>query len=260
MRLTSVTAIAFAGALSIAHLSAQQPAAQQPPAQPPAGGGQRMGGMQMNPADAARKVPGGGIFASGWKGKVDAGEAKNGSTINDSKFEGSGGSFTIASGPAGIFYNPADAQTADYTVSATFTEPAFQSAMSHAHPYGLFIGGNDLESDTPTFLYCTPYGNGNFIVRAFPTTFAPPGPSGRRPTPNDAVHKAAGKGEPVTQDVSMSVKGSQVTCSINGTVVATFTKDDLVGDGKLKSVEGTPGIRVAHNVDVKVTNYKVTKQ
>ena len=255
MRLATVTALAFAGALTIAQVSAQQ----QPPAQPPAGGGQRMGGMQMNPSDAARKVPGGGVFVSGWKGKVDAAEAGRGSTLNDSKFEGADGNFTIASGPATIYWNPADAQTADYTVSATFTEPSYQSAMSHPHPYGVFIGGNDLDSDTPTLLYCTPYGNGNFIVRAFPTTFAPPGPSGRRPTPNDAVHKAAGKGEPVTQDVSMSVKGSRVTCSINGKEVANFDKADLTGDGKLKSVEGTPGIRVAHNVDVKVTNYKVTK-
>ena len=219
-----------------------------------------MGGMQMNPADAARKVPGGGIFASGWKGKVDAAEAGRGSAVNDSKFDGSAGNFTIASGPASIFYNSADAQTGDYTVSATFTEPAYMSAMSHPHSYGLFIGGNDLETDTPTLLYCTPYGNGNFIVRAFPTTFAPPGPSGRRATPNDAVHKAAGKGEAVTQDVSMSVKGGRVTCSINGKEVASYDKADLTGDGKLKSVEGTPGIRVAHNVDVKVANYKVTKQ
>jgi len=256
MRLATVTAIAFAGAMTIAHVSAQQPPAQ-PSAQPAGGGGGR---MQMNPADAARKVPGGGIFAPGWKGKVDAGEAKNGSTINDSKIEGSNGSFTIASGPAGIYWNPSDAQTADYTVSATFTEPAYMSAMSHPHSYGVFIGGNDLDTENPTLLYCMAYGNGNFIVRAFPTTFAPPGPSGRRATPNDAVHKAAAKGEPVTQDISMSVKGSQVTCSINGTVVSTITKDDIIGDGKLKSVEGTPGIRVAHNVDVKVTNYKVTKQ
>jgi hypothetical protein len=248
MRLASVTAIAFAGAFTIAQLSAQQP---------PAAGGQRMGGMQ---GDAARKVPTGGITASGWKGKIDAGEAGRGSTLNDSKFEGSNGNFTIASGPATIYWNPADAQTADYTVSATFTEPSFQSAMSHAHPYGLFIGGNDLDTDNPTLLYCTTSGDGRFIVRAFPTSFAPPGPSGRRPTANDAVHKAGAKGESVTQDIAMSVKGSQVTCSVNGTTVATFTKDDLIGAGKLKSVEGTPGIRVAHNVDVKVTNYKVTKQ
>src|SRR5690348_13726166 len=135
-------ALLTAGAL--ASVSAQQAPAQQPPA----AGGMRMGGAQ----DAARKVPGGGIFASGWKGKVDASEAKNGSAVNDSKFEGSGGNFTIASGPASIFYNPADAQTGDYTVSATFTEPSYMSAMSHPHPYGVFIGGNDLDSENPTLL------------------------------------------------------------------------------------------------------------
>ena len=253
MRLATATAIAFVGALSI--VAAQQPPAT-PPAQPPAGGGQRMGGMN----DPARKVPGGGILASGWKGKVDANEAKNGSVINDSKFEGSAGSFTVASGPAGLFWNPADAQQGDFTVSATFTEPSYMSAMSHPHSYGVFIGGNDLETENPTALYCMAYGNGNCIVRAVPTTFAPPGPSGRRPTPNDAVKKAAGKGEPVTQEISMSVKGSQVTCSVNGTVVATMTKDDLVGEGKLKSIQGNVGLRFAHNVDVKVSNYKVTKQ
>jgi hypothetical protein len=215
-----------------------------------------MGGM----GDPARKVPGGGVLAAGWKGKVDANEAKNGATINDSKFEGGNGTFTIATGPAAVYWNAADAQAGDYTVSATFSEPAYMSSNNHPHPYGLFIGGNDLDSDNPTLLYCTPYGNGRFIVRAFPTTFAPPGPSGRRPTESPAVNKAAGQGQPVTQEISMSVKGSQVTCSINGTTVATFTKDDLVGEGKLKSVQGTPGIRAAHNVDVKVTNYKVTKQ
>jgi hypothetical protein len=248
MRLVSATALAFAGALSFATLHAQQP---------PAAGGQRMGGMGAQ--DAARKVPGGGIFATGWKGRVDPGEAKNGSTLNDSKFEMKGSDITINSGPATIYWNPADAQTGDYTVSATFTEPQYESAMSHPHPYGVFIGGNDLDSDNATLLYCTAYGDGRFILRAFPTTFAPPGPSGRRPVANDAVHKAAGKGEPVTQQISMSVKGSRVTCSINGTEVANVSKDDLVGDGKLKSVEGIPGIRVSHNVDVQVKDFKVTK-
>lgn len=255
MRLATVTAIAFAGALTIANLSAQQPPAQ--PSAPPAGGGGG-GRMQMNPADAARKVPGGGILASGWKGRIDPGEAKNGSAQNDSKFEGSGGNFTIASGPAGIFWNPSDAQTGDYTVSATFTEPSYMSAMSHPHSYGVFIGGNKLDADDATLLYCLAYGNGTYIVRGFgPAPFAPN--NNRRAAASDAVHKAAAKGDPVTQEISMSVKGSQVTCSINGTVVSTLTKDDVVGDGKLTSITGTPGIRVAHNVDVKVTNYKVTK-
>src|SRR5437763_1505189 len=126
MRLATVTAIAIAASISI--VSAQM--------------------------DAARKVAGGGIYASGWKGKVDAAEAGRGSAVNDSKFEGSNGNFTIASGPATTYWNAADTQTGDYTVSATFTEPSYMSAMSHPHSYGVFIGGNDLDSETPTLLYC----------------------------------------------------------------------------------------------------------
>jgi hypothetical protein len=50
------------------------------------------------------------------------------------------------------------------------------------------------------------------------------------------------------------VKGDQVDCSVNGTVVASLKKADLVGAGKLESTDGIYGIRVAHNVDVMVTN------
>ena len=41
------------------------------------------------------------------------------------------------------------------------------------------------------------------------------------------------------QDVALSVKGSKVECSINGTVVASYDKALLVTGGKLKSTDGT---------------------
>ena len=68
-----------------------------------------------------------------------------------------------------IYWNPADTASGNYTVSATFTEPEYMSSNDHPHPYGVFIGGNKLETDNATLLYCTPYGNGNFIVRGFAT-------------------------------------------------------------------------------------------
>jgi hypothetical protein len=76
---------------------------------------------------------------------------------------------------------------------------------------------------------------------------------------NAAIHKAAGKGEPVTQDIAMSVKGNKVTCSINGTEVASYDKSAVVGAGKLKSTDGVYGIRFAHNTDAVVSGLKVTK-
>jgi hypothetical protein len=82
---------------------------------------------------------------------------------------------------------------------------------------------------------------------------------GKRPTANDAVHKAPAVGESVTQTIAMSVKGDKVSCSINGTVVATYDKSEVVGAGKLKSTDGVYGIRFAHNTDAVVTDLKITK-
>ena len=96
-----------------------------------------------------------------------------------------------------------------------------------------------------------------FIVRGFGP--APFQMNGREGEANAAVHKAAAVGEPVTQDIAMSVKGDKVTCSVNGTVVGTYDKSALVTDGKLKSTDGVYGIRFAHNTDAVVTNFKVTK-
>jgi hypothetical protein len=57
----------------------------------------------------------------------------------------------------------------------------------------------------------------------------------------------------VTQEIAVSVKGDQVTCAINGTVVATYPKSDLVTSGKLTSTDGVYGIRFAHNTEATVT-------
>jgi hypothetical protein len=65
--------------------------------------------------------------------------------------------------------------------------------------------------------------------------------------------------QPVTQDIALSVKGDNVTCSINGTVVGTYSKADLVAPGKLKSLDGIYGLRFAHNVEVLVKGLALTK-
>lgn len=76
--------------------------------------------------------------------------------------------------------------------------------------------------------------------------------------PNAAV-KSAGPESDVTQEVAWTVKGGRAECVINGTVVAGFNKADIVGPGKLESTDGVAGIRVAHNVDITVSNFAITK-
>lgn len=199
--------------------------------------------------DADRKVKGGGITAEGWKGSVDAGAAKKGQTINDSKFEEKDGAFHIFAGSPSTYWNPANVAKGDYSVSATFTEP--KTSAGHPHPYGLFIGGSELGTDKPTYTYCVAYANGDALVRGFS--------NGQvvnyfKRQPHAAVAKAE-PGSPVTQTITWAVKGDRAECSINGKPVASFTKSELVGEGKMASTDGVYGIRAAHNVDVIVKDF-----
>ena len=207
--------------------------------------------------ETSRAVAGGGISVPGWTGKIDANEEKAGQTLNSAKLAKEGNAFRVTTGPAVSYWNPANQASGSYTVKATFNEPKYMNLNSHPHPYGLFIAGNDLGTAQQSYLYCAAYGNGNFIVRGFgPDPFQM---NGRRGEANAAVHKAAGQGEPVTQEIALSVKGDRVECSINGVVVAGYDKSAVVAAGKLKSTDGVYGLRFAHNTDVVVTGFSVTK-
>jgi hypothetical protein len=207
--------------------------------------------------EQSRSVAGGGISAPGWTGKIDANEARRGRTLNDAKLAKEGNALHVTTGPATTYWNPANKASGDYTVKATFTEPKYMNLNDHPHPYGIMIGGNDLDSDQASMLYCAAYGDGRFIVRGFgPRPFQM---NGREGEASPALHKAAGPGQAVTQEIAMSVKGDKVTCSINGTQVASYAKSDIVGEGKLKSTDGVYGIRFAHNTEGTVTGLAVTK-
>jgi hypothetical protein len=209
--------------------------------------------VQAQQQDADRKVAGGGVTAKGWQGKEDAGN-KQGLTVSDSKFASEGSGFRLTTGPAALYWNPANTGKGDYSVKATFTEA--KQTYNHPHPFGVFIGGAGLDSATPQALYCAAYRNGTFIIRGFS--------GGKRfdvvakPTPNAAVKTAAAEAE-VVQDVSWNVKGDKLECVVNGTAVWSGTKADVTGDGKLTSTDGITGIRVSHNSDAMVTGFAVGK-
>jgi hypothetical protein len=208
--------------------------------------------------EGARAVAGGGITAPGWTGKIDASEEKAGRALKDSKLAQTGNVLHVTTGPAVTYWNPANKAAGNYTVKATFHETNYMSINDHPHPYGIVIGGNDMGTPQESYLYCAAYGDGTFIVRGFgPEPFQM---GGRNPQPNAAVHKAAGKGQPVTQEIAVSVTGNRVECAINGTVVAGYDKAALVAAGKLKSTDGVYGIRFAHNTDATVTGLSMTKK
>lgn len=206
--------------------------------------------------ETSRGVAGGGISVPGWTGKIDAKEESAGLTLNSAKLAKDGDALHVVTGPAVTYWNPANKASGDYTVTATFKEPKYMSLNNHPHPYGVVIAGNDLGTDKQSYLYCAAYGNGKFIVRGFgPAAFQMNGRGAEDP----AVNKAAGVGEPVTQEIALSVKGHKVECAINNKVVASYDKAALVTEGKLKSTDGIYGLRFAHNTEALVTGLKVTK-
>ena len=209
--------------------------------------------------DASRVVKDGGISVPGWQGKIDPQEVKAGQALNNAKLASTAnGALQVTTGPAVTYWNPKNVGSGNYTVKATFTESNYMGLNDHPHPYGIVIAGNEMGTDNQSYLYCSAYGNGSFIVRGFgPAAFQM---GGRRPTSHDSVNKAAGKGSSVTQEIAVSVDADSVDCSINGKVVASYPKAELVAVGKLKSTDGVYGIRFAHNTDAVVTGLTLIKQ
>jgi hypothetical protein len=213
-------------------------------------------GMPQGGEDSARVIAGGGISVPGWTGKIDANEEKSGQALNNAKLAPEGAGMRVTTGPAVAYWNPANTASGNYTVKATFREPEYMNVNNHAHPYGVFIGGNDMGTENQSYLYCAAYGDGRFIVRGFgPAAFQMNG----RGAAHAAINKAAAKGQPVTQEIALVVKADAVDCTINGQVVGSYLKADLVAAGKLKSTDGVYGIRFAHNADGVVTGFAMTK-
>jgi hypothetical protein len=213
--------------------------------------------VTVNAQDESRTVENGGIHVPGWTGRIDAREAGRGMELNHARLTQVGDALQVTTGPAVTYWNPANIVSGDYTVRATFHEAEYMALNDHPHPYGIVVAGNGLDTDEQSYLYCAAYGNGNFIVRGFgPEPFQL---NGRRGEAHEAVNRAAGRGEPVTQEIAVSVRGGRVECEINGTVVAGYDRAGVVAPGRLTSTDGVYGIRFAHNTEAVVTGLSVTR-
>lgn len=202
--------------------------------------------------ETARKVANGGILVPGWMGTVDHPDSE---MLENSRLEKQGEALHVTTGPAVTYWNPMNTASGAYTVSATFTEPHYMNLNDHPHPYGIMVAGTDMGTDQQRYLYCAAYGTGAFIVRGFgPEPFQM---NGRRGGTSEAVHKASGQGESVSQEIAVSVTDDAVKCSINGTEVASYPKADVLGEGKLKSTDGVYGVRFGHNTEGTVSGLKL---
>lgn len=188
-------------------------------------------------ADPDKKVAGSGALPSGWKGRGDGG------SLAGVKVTPMGAGVHFMSGPAGIYYKPADKASGAYEAKATFTqmEPA-----AHPEAYGLIIGGSDLEAAGQKYTYFLIRQDGKFMIkrRAGDKT-----PTIADWTDNAAIKKPDSSGK-MSNTLSIEVGKDKTRFLVNGTEVNSTDTAQL-------DAAGIAGLRVNHNLNVHVEGFTV---
>jgi hypothetical protein len=210
-------------------------------------GGGGMAGMPMN-HDADKNTKQTGPLPAGWTVRVDRPTQK----AEDLNFTVMGPGMHVATGPAGIFWNPANTATGTYTVSAKF---GVRSTPLH-DAYGLFWGGSDLNGDKESYGYFIVYGDGSFTVkhRAGSNSGGRGSPGDVHTvidkTPNAAIVAAPADGGAATNTLEVRVAADSVRFVVNGKEVgAADAKNPMMPTG------GIYGFRVNHNIEVHVGEF-----
>jgi len=194
---------------------------------------------QQHQPDHDKTIAGGGTLPAGWKGRLDSG----GPSMAGVKMTPMGGGVHIMSGPAGIYYRPADKPTGEFAASATFTQ---MERAAHPEAYGIFIGGASLDGANQKYTYFLVRQDGKFLVkrRAGSET-----PTIADWTDSTAIRKPDSSGK-MSNTLAVEVGREKVRFLVNGTEVTT-------ADTSKVDAVGIAGLRVNHNLNVHVEGFSV---
>ncbi|MCA9769603.1 MAG: hypothetical protein KC485_12360 [Gemmatimonadetes bacterium] len=200
--------------------------------------------------DPTTQVTGEGL-PEGWMVRFDPPRRGPAPTVKDVDYRATDGGWHLKSGPAGIYYRPADAQGAgNFTVSATIS----QAHSSNHEAYGIWIGGKELQSANQNYLYMVIHAqDGKYLINhrtgdARPTSIVPY-------TPSEAVVKESPTDGSATNTVAIRVEGDMLHFLINGTEVQVLKASEIPGF----TTEGLVGLRLNHNLDVDIRDFGVSK-
>ena len=193
--------------------------------------------IAQHQTDPDKAVAGGGNLPTGWKGRLDGA----GTSLAGVKVAPMAGGLHFQTGPAGIYYKPADKLTGAYEVHATFTqlEPA-----AHPEAYGLFIGGLGLDGASQKYTYFLLRQDGKFLVKKRAGTETP---TVTNWSDNAAVKKADASGK-MANTLAIQVAKDKVRFLVNGTEVTTMVPAPAETDG-------IAGLRINHNLNVNVEGF-----
>ena len=153
----------------------------------------------------------------------------------------------VRTGPAGIVYRPDQVVDAgDYVVRARFTE--IGAPIGHREGFGLFFGGQDLEGANQRYTYFLVRGDGRYVIKQRDGASTREMSNGWQSS--EAVRVATQEDGDVTNELAIAVDGARVHFSCNGEPVADMSVRDL-------SAQGVVGVRVNHNLRVRIQDFRV---
>jgi len=148
----------------------------------------------------------------------------------------------ITTGPSGIFYDPATTAEGQYRVSSEI----YLFPGDRREGFGIFIGGNDLESDNQSYLYFLIRRDGRFIIKQRNGAEAP---TITPWTEHPAIAKQDGDGQ-AKNVLAIHVGDQNLDFYVNDQAVSSVPRSQL-------STDGVVGLRVNHALNLHVTNLTV---
>ena len=194
--------------------------------------------MSAAPAVAQDKAAGPAL-PTGWSMRLDRTDA-----AAPPKFFPAGDGLHVTSGPAAIYYQPAQVMKGDFRISATFTQT---KAPQHPEAVGLFLGGKNLDAEAQEYGYLIVRGDGKYAIKHRA--------GAEVHTIQDWVEHAkvnkqdaAGK---ATNTLLLEVIGDKVRMLINGEEIRSFDRKSFFPTG------GMLGMRINHHLDVHISDFKI---
>lgn len=178
-----------------------------------------------------------------WKIRLDNPSTKSKDKITVEKTDQG---YHFVTGPRAIFYQSGMTAKGSYKFKATFT----QNNQPGPEAYGLFVGGENLQSEDQQYLYFLIRQNGEYLIKRRVGT-------GTEMivdwTPHDAIVSVDDSDQPVNA-LAVDAQADSLHFMINEMEVDALSRDEL------QYTEGQAGLRINHKLDLSVDGIELSAE
>ncbi|HYF39265.1 MAG TPA: hypothetical protein VD930_06245 [Gemmatimonadales bacterium] len=197
---------------------------------------------QTSETSPARAKPDADAWPAGWTARPDAGGDRK-----QIKFVTMEPGYHLTLGPATILYRQEDQVDEPFHSMATFHQ---MKKLKHAEGYGLFMGGQKLDSDGQAYTYFLVRADGKFTIKRRQGDKVAEVVSWKS---HPAIKPADSAGKATNAlEIDAKIDPTRVSFKVNGQEVHSLAAARV-------QTKGVVGLRVNHNLDLHVEEFAVHK-